>query len=87
MTREHVQDGRETFDRIGAACDIIASAYPEIADAIAGHARERRGRVQADPTWPATIAASLIRLADDAEKLAELVTVNGWRRLDSPSCS
>lgn len=48
MTREHVEDGAEVFQRIGAGCDRIASAgMPEIARAIAGYTRERRGRVQA----------------------------------------
>jgi hypothetical protein len=69
MTRDHVQDGHETFDRIGRACDELGSAgYPALQAAIAGYARERRGRVQASP-WPGAVARSLIHLADGLEHL------------------
>lgn len=84
MTREHVQDGQATFDRIAAACDRIATAgYPKVADAIGGYTRERRGRVQVDRTWPEAIATGLIDLADEAEQL--VVAVTQQHQLPAPS--
>jgi DNA-binding MurR/RpiR family transcriptional regulator len=73
MTKEHVEDGRETFERIGRACDALGSAgFPALQAAIVGYSRERRGRVQAS-SWPGEVARSLIRLADELEQvLAQL---------------
>ena len=70
MTREHVEDGRGTFERIARALDQLAAAgFPELQAAVAGYTRERRGRVQG-LAWPGEIARSLVRLADELEQLA-----------------
>lgn len=71
MTNQHVEDGAQTFDRIGHACDRLGAAgFPEIQAAVVGYTRERRGRVQASG-WPGRIARSLIHLADELEQLVE----------------
>lgn len=73
MTRQHVEDGAHTFDRIGRACDRLGAAgFPEIQAAVVGYTRERRGRVQASG-WPGGIARVLIALADELEQLAPLL--------------
>jgi len=64
--------GRPFFDRIGAACDRIAAHYPEIADAIAGHTRERRG-VIGKLAWPGEQARHIMHLADEAERWADFL--------------
>lgn len=69
MTREQVQDGAVTFERIGRACDQLGAAgYPAIQAAVVGYSRERRGRVQAS-RWPGRVARQLIHLADELEQL------------------
>lgn len=71
--------GGPFFDRIGAACDRIAAAgYPDLARALAGHTRERRGtigRLERRGTigrlqWPGDQGRHISRLADEAERLA-----------------
>jgi hypothetical protein len=69
MTRQHVEDGRETFERIGRALDALGTdGSPALQAAVAGGARERRGRVQASVS-PGRIARELVDLADEPEQL------------------
>lgn len=65
--------GGPLFERIGAACDRIAAAgYPDLARALAGHTRERRGTI-GRLQWPSDQSRHIIRLADESERLATVL--------------
>jgi hypothetical protein len=66
----HVADAQPTIDRIGAALDRIGFAgWPAVDQALAGYTRERRGRLRSNEL-PFDVARDLLRLADEAERLA-----------------
>lgn len=81
MTREHVEAGQPTFERLGRVCDRLSAAgFPDLHEAVVRHMRERRGHIQRLPELfgNSTLTADriglhLIYLAQELERLADLV--------------
>jgi sugar phosphate isomerase/epimerase len=69
MSQQDVEDGAATFERIGRTCDALSDlGYPEVASALAQATRTRRGRIRGH-VCPAKLAASLLELAEEADRL------------------
>lgn len=86
----HVADAGPTLDRIGNALDRIGAAgWPDLHAALAGYARERRGRLRANEL-PFEVAGDLLNLADELERLArvlegkELPSAYAYGKSESP---
>jgi hypothetical protein len=79
MSAHDVEDGADTFARIGRACDALSDVgFPEVAGIVARGTRERRG-VLRRKVYPARLARELVDLADALERLL--------RFLPAVSCS
>lgn len=81
VTREHVEAGQPTFERLGRVCDRLSAAgFPDLHETVVRHMRERRGHIQRLPELfgNSTLTADrigrhLIYLAQELERLADLV--------------